>query len=125
MPRTKKPKRARCYLCSQAMPVKAFSKYGYDILQCKSCQLYSLKFHQNYQDFVHDYYNEEFFMGSNDRIGYSDYEGDSWPETTNMRRYLHRIRKFKKQGKLLDAGCATGLFMEVAKVVGYQPLRRH
>lgn len=119
MPRPKKTKLKRCYLCAQRVPVKAFSKYGYDILQCKSCQLFSLKFQKNYQDFVHEYYNEEFFTGSDNRIGYSDYEGDSWPEKTNMRRYLSRIKKFKKSGKLLDGGCATGLFMDIAKDSGF------
>src|SRR5690606_14982360 len=97
----------------------AFKKYGYDILKCPRCELYSLKFTQNYNSFINEYYNEEFITGSDNRTGYADYTGDHWPESQNMRRYLKRISRFKTSGSLLDCGCATGLFLEEAQRIGF------
>jgi len=112
-------KRPRCYLCQQRVPRKDFRKLGYDITKCPACAVYSLKFTGNYKEFIQEYYNEEFFTGSEDRAGYVDYEGDSWPETQNMRRYLKRVMRYKDGGKLLDCGCATGIFMVEAQKVGF------
>lgn len=113
-------KRPKCYLCKQRVPRKAFRKLGYDITQCPACKLYSLRFKGNYKEFIEEYYNEEFFTGSEDRAGYVDYEGDSWPEQKNMQRYLSRITHYKKSGRLLDCGCATGIFMAEAEKSGFE-----
>jgi len=112
-------KQPRCYLCKQRVPRKIFRKHGYDIVTCPSCSLLSLRFKENYNNFIKEYYNEKFFTGSDDRAGYVDYEGDSWPEKQNMRRYLDRIKTHKDSGKLLDCGCATGLFLEEAQAQGF------
>lgn len=113
-------KRPRCYLCQQRVPRKAFTKLGYDITQCPACKLYALKFKGNYKKFIEEYYDEKFFTGSEERAGYVDYEGDAWPEKQNMRRYLKRILKHKTEGVLLDAGCATGLFLLEAQAAGFE-----
>jgi len=121
MPQFSSRKRTRCYLCRQRVPTKVFTKYGYDILKCKSCQLLTLKFQQDYRSFISEYYDERFFTGSQDRIGYSNYEGDQLTEAINMKRYLTRISRFKSTGKLLDVGCATGIFLEFAQAKGFDP----
>lgn len=113
-------KRKRCYLCEQRVPKKAFKKLGHTITKCPSCQLYALKFEADYDSFIEEYYNEEFFTGSQNRAGYVDYLGDDWPERQNMNRYLSRIKHYKTGGKLLDCGCATGLFLQVAKKAGFE-----
>lgn len=112
-------KRPKCYLCQQRVPRKAFTKHGFDITKCPSCSLYALKFKDNYNQFIKTYYDKNFFTGGSDRVGYVDYVGDSWPEFQNMKRYLARIKKFKTKGKLLDCGCATGLFLDQAQKQGF------
>lgn len=91
--------------------VKAFNKLGWTIQKCNHCNLYSLKFIGPYQQFLERYYNRKFFTGSKQRAGYYDYEGDRMAEIKNMRAYLKGIMRYKKNGKLLDMGCATGLFL--------------
>jgi SAM-dependent methyltransferase len=113
------PKLTKCYLCGHTPVKKAFKKFGYNILRCPKCELFRLDFQEDYQKFIHEYYNDKFFTGSIERAGYVDYQGDSWPELMNMRRYLTRIRRYKKRGKLLDCGCATGLFLTEAKKAGF------
>lgn len=114
-----KKAKSTCYLCGKPTMALAFTKLGYDIYQCSSCQLYALDFPHQYHRFIKDYYNKKFFTGSPQRAGYVDYQGDSWPEKMNMLRYLHRIKRYKQGGRLLDCGCATGLFMQQAKDHGF------
>lgn len=60
-------------------------------------------------------YSGEYFSGSNDALGYADYEGDSGATAGAFRSYLERIEKFfPEKGKLLDVGAATGQFMDLA-----------
>lgn len=108
-----------CYLCQSNTPRFAFAKHGYNILQCPHCHLYTLEFNADYDKFIRRYYNRNFFIGSDNRIGYADYEGDLFAEKINMTRYLHRISQFKPSGTLLDVGCATGLFMQKAQQFGF------
>lgn len=112
-------KSSRCYLCQIGQNKKAFTKFGHQINLCNYCNLFSLQFKQNYHSFIKDYYNHKFFTGSPERAGYADYEGDRSAEFINMTRYLHRLKKFKHTGKLLDVGCATGIFLSHAKRHGF------
>lgn len=108
-----------CYLCKEKSSKKAFDKLGWTILQCRKCGLYSLKFKGSYPKFIREYYNKGFFTGSTNRAGYYSYEGDREAEEKNMQTYIKGIKRFKKSGKLLDVGCATGLFMGQAKNQGF------
>lgn len=108
-----------CHLCGYQSPKKAFEKHGWGIFRCTSCGLYSLAFAGSYVDFIRSYYNKKFFTGSQDRAGYLDYEGDSQTEVKNMKSYVEGIKRFRKSGKLLDIGCATGLFMLEAQKAGF------
>jgi SAM-dependent methyltransferase len=112
-------KNKKCYLCNQNKTQKAFVKLGWNIRKCVHCKLYSLDFEGSYQDFIKNYYNKKFFTGSNKRAGYCNYEGDRAAEKRNMRNYLTGILRYKKKGKLLDVGCATGLFMDEAEKKGF------
>ncbi len=109
----------KCYLCQHRSPVLSFRKLGYDILHCPACHLFFLDFNQDYPSFIQEYYNQEFFTGSDQRAGYANYEGDHIAETINMTRYLHRLKKHTPTGRLLDGGCATGLFMSHAANHGF------
>lgn len=109
-----------CYLCKKKSPQKIFTKLGYDFRKCPHCNLTTLRFDRDYQNFIKHYYNKKFFTGSSDRVGYVDYQEDSWPEKINMHRYLHRIKRFVKTGTILDCGCATGLFLDIAKLHGFE-----
>ncbi|OGY18569.1 MAG: hypothetical protein A2900_03085 [Candidatus Chisholmbacteria bacterium RIFCSPLOWO2_01_FULL_50_28] len=110
---------SRCYLCHQNFLTKAFDKLGWPILRCGNCGLYTLEFKGSYQKFIREYYNKGFFTGSPKRAGYYNYEGDWLAEELNMRSYVKGIRQFKKEGKVLDVGCATGIFMVEAQKEGF------
>ena len=113
-------KAKHCYLCKENSVQAAFKKLGWTILRCQSCRLYSLDFNDSYSKFIREYYNKDFFTGSETRAGYYSYEGDRSAEEKNMRAYLEGIKKFKRSGKLLDVGCATGIFMVEAQKDGFE-----
>lgn len=108
-----------CFLCGYEYPSQAFEKLGWRVLRCTQCGLFSLDFKNSYDSFIKRYYNKKFFTGSDDRAGYLDYEGDRQAEQRNMMTYLDGIGLIKKNGKLLDVGCATGLFMLEAQNRGF------
>ena len=112
-------KKLQCYLCKKKTVKKAFTKLGWTILHCSSCGLFKLDFQGSYKHFIKEYYNKKFFTGSKERAGYFDYEGDRVAERRNMRSYIQGIKKYKKKGKLLDVGCATGLFMQESVNSGF------
>src|SRR4030042_1256972 len=112
-------KKNLCYLCGKNDLKPAFEKLNWSISCCDECGLYRLDFKGSYYKFIANYYNKAFFTGSDKRAGYFDYEGDKKAEKKNMQQYLRGILKYKKQGKLLDVGCATGLFMLEAQASNF------
>jgi SAM-dependent methyltransferase len=108
-----------CVLCGASGPRFLFERFGYPIVRCRRCGL-------EYCGAVFptaailDYYSEGYFQGASDRRGYHDYEGD---EPLVKRSLGHKLRLLERwvrpPGRLLDVGCATGYFMELAEASGW------
>lgn len=120
-----------------------FIKLGFEIDRCPNCNLRSLNFKGNYDKFLTTYYQKGFFTGGKRFRAYADYEGDKPVHLLNLKAHLRSLirvlksSKFKacperlsrassresrgvqspasKSLKLLDAGCAMGYFMELAR----------
>lgn len=108
-----------CYLCGHKGLETAFYKLGHRILKCPSCGLYSLDFEGNYQKFLTTYYSKGFFTGGKHYRAYADYAGDKHTILHNMKKYLTVIKKYKKNGTLLDLGCALGFLIELVEKNGF------
>lgn len=109
-----------CYLCRKAKPRFYFKKLGYSIYKCPLCQFLSLDFEQNYQSFIHSYYTKEYFTGHTKIRAYANYKKDKPNILKNAKNILLKVKKVKKEGFLLDVGCAMGFFMEEAEKIGFQ-----
>lgn len=103
-----------CYLCGKKANQKSFLKLGHRISQCPHCHLYSLEFDGNYSQFLETYYSKGYYTGGKHYRAYADYQGDKGTILKNMRKYLTVIKKYKKEGTLLDLGCAMGFLLEEA-----------
>ncbi|MBI3981229.1 class I SAM-dependent methyltransferase [Candidatus Microgenomates bacterium] len=103
-----------CYLCGKKNNQESFLKLGHRISLCPNCGLYSLEFEGNYQKFLETYYSKGYFTGGKHYRAYADYLGDKPTILKNMRKYLTVIKKYKKEGMLLDLGCAMGFLLEEA-----------
>lgn len=111
-----------CYLCKKASPRLFFTKLGYNILRCESCKLLTLDFHEDYNAFLHSYYQKGYYTGDKKIRAYANYAEDKPNIIKNAHNILAKIKKLKPQAsKLLDVGCAMGFFMEEAQKLGFDP----
>jgi SAM-dependent methyltransferase len=90
---------------------KLFSKNACDILQCVQCGLGRAEC-AGFD--VRDYYTEDYFSGRH-RDGYADYRGSEAVLRREFARTVQFIRRFRRDGRLLEIGCAYGFFLEEAR----------
>ena len=101
----------KCNLCGS----NQFDSLYPNILKCNNCGLVCLDF---IPEEIHKYYSENYF---NEKLIASN---ASYLESEKLRKKdfserLKEIEKYKTRGILLDVGCATGFFMEVADKSGW------
>ena len=73
---------------------------------------------------IRSLYDEQYFQGKGfDKSVnyYREFTERPAQEIKECKLRLEEIRKYKSQGKLLDVGCAFGLFLEVTKEQGWEP----
>ena len=110
-----------CIVCNTPESF-AFTKHGYHIYRCSACGLYRTHLPGSYIKFLTSYYAKGYFTGRTNRAGYANYIDDSAVIKRNARKYLELILKHKLMGRrLLDIGCATGVFLAEAKTSGFKP----
>ena len=65
-------------------------------------------------------YCERYFTGG-EAFGYVDYDRDKEPMRRAFLLYLEHVeRALGRKGRLLDVGCATGYFLEIARNSGWE-----
>lgn len=107
-----------CYLCSH--PTDFFlEKNGFFLYKCPACGLVRTDLEIPYDRFVAEHYNKKYFTGDLHRSAYINYKDDKFVIVRNMKTFLQEIQRIKSSGRLLDAGCALGFFVELALKNGY------
>lgn len=97
--------KVRCNLCNSSYGSLRYIKNRFRIVKCKCGLVY-----------VNPRKEIKYDKGYFSRKGsvYEDYLKERNLKKKNFRRLIEDIKKFRK-GKLLDVGCGTGEFLEVAK----------
>lgn len=109
----------RCIICGINL-VFAFRKHGYTLMRCPRCGLYHTILPGSYRQFLKHYYARGYFTGNRTKAGYADYLDDTPVIRRNAQNYLKLILKHNPPGRrLLDVGCATGIFMHQAQDQGF------
>lgn len=108
----------QCLLCRIPLE-KYLRKNGYWIYRCPNCHLGETDLRRDYTAFVKEFYSEGYYEGDPTKSAYSDYELDKPLIVRNMQKFLLLIEHKKPAGKLLDAGCAFGYFVQLARSRGY------
>ncbi len=88
----------------------------FKIVKCSGCGLVYLQNVPEESEIYEDYYEIKF--SKDDYSIDSKYDFLAEIYAINQQR-LCFLKKFKKEGKLLDVGCGSGLFMKTASVQGY------
>ncbi|EKD96516.1 MAG: methyltransferase type 11 [uncultured bacterium] len=103
----------KCRLCKSNDYKVLFIKYGYEVAKCSECGLTFLNFDPD-EKFFYNYYSEDFFNDPGIKHAYSDYEKEAESLKKSFKNRVDILSKYHGSGTLLDVGCATGAFMEVA-----------
>lgn len=108
-------KKIVCPGCSSS--ANFWDKKGqYNIYSCINCKLVFVYPLPNPESV----YNEDYFSGAKGGFGYVDYDKDKEPMIPTFNKYLDLFTKFgKTEGDLFDIGAATGFFMNLARIRGY------
>jgi len=113
----------KCNLCGSER-IKVFCDCkDFVLLKCKDCNLLFKK-QEGYED---KFYSKDYFEDVHKnffKYCRKDYERYI-KESEKLRMFLKTLvalKKLKNNGKLLDIGCATGVFLDMAKKKGYDVL---
>jgi len=104
-----------CPLCKKGNSKTTYKKDELHIFKCNDCGLLFI-FPQPTDEEINLLYSEEYYKpwGLN-----TDLPALSEMKKATFTNYLELIEKYKPIGSVLDIGCATGLFLEVAHQRGW------
>jgi 2-polyprenyl-3-methyl-5-hydroxy-6-metoxy-1,4-benzoquinol methylase len=109
-----------CPICHSNKISLYLEKNGCLIRQCGKCGFVFVRpLPQNTENF----YAESYFYKNGktaDNSGYTDYEKDKMSMEGVFYSYLAELEKFTKAKKIFDVGAATGYFLDLAKLKGWQ-----
>ena len=107
---------AACVICSGTAE-ECWVKSGYTYYRCQTCRhLFVWPLPAD----PHKIYSRTYFEGGDHGFGYPDYDLDKQAMTPTFSAYLDRIAHISgRTGTLLDIGAATGFFMGMARVRGW------
>jgi len=111
-----------CNLCGSS-DVKHYASFeDYTLMKCADCGL--LFADQNSIKQKEGMYSKDYFAGvhanffADCKEDYESHLGTS-EKLQNFQHVLAQIRTMKPQGKFIDIGCATGVFLDMAQKEGY------
>jgi 2-polyprenyl-3-methyl-5-hydroxy-6-metoxy-1,4-benzoquinol methylase len=108
-----------CNLCGATVSRIRFKRRGFSIVECE-CGLVYTNPRLGEDELAAMYSETSYFNAASDEIGYQDYDATSDLRQRTFMRWFDEIsRHMPRPGKLLDVGCATGLFLEVARNRGW------
>lgn len=112
-----------CLACGAARQRSFFQRGGYRYAGCDDCGLASL-WPLPEVAAAHELYDDAGYFSGEHGAGYQDYEADAAAHRRNAASRLAALERAGARGagapRVLDVGCATGFFLEVARARGYE-----
>src|SRR5579862_3222342 len=107
-----------CHLCGGTRVYYLFSASGHRVVRCDDCGLLFLNPQPSDQE-LREIYNAQYFLGSDSEEGRRT--ASQIKKATGM-EYLSEIARYRgdKAGRLLEAGCGDGDFLELAESNGWE-----
>jgi len=113
----------RCNLCGadDTLPVAEID--GFHIVRCRRCGLVYVnpRYPQDplQEIYTEEYYDHDGIKNGLEFFGYDDYLSDEENIKLTFRKRLKTIERLARKGTLLDVGCATGFFLDLARSQGW------
>lgn len=118
-------KMKKCNLCGKTAGI-AYRLKDETILKCSNCGLLFTDADSIKSDKKNEMYEKDYFTTTHPNF-FKECSRD-YPKfmkkSSKLRRFhntLLLLKKFKPGGSILDIGCATGVFLDMAKKEGYRP----
>lgn len=109
-----------CPLCQCKKYTNLFVKNGFDFVRCNNCAFIYVNPRVREEKII-EYYNEE--TSTHDAmLEFFKSQKQQEVEKKLYKEIFEKIQKKVPSGKLLDIGCSIGLFLSVAKKLGYDVL---
>lgn len=113
----------RCNLCGADDTAPVMEIEGLHIVRCRQCGL-TYENPRHSQQTLHDIYTETYYdhdglTNGLEFYGYDDYLRDEENIKITFTKRLETIERYARQGALLDVGCATGFFLDLARDHGW------
>jgi SAM-dependent methyltransferase len=115
--------RVPCNLCGADDNALVTEMGGLHIVRCRHCGLVYVN--PRYQDealqeiYTSAYYAHDGINDGLDFFGYDNYLDDEENIKITFAKRLKTIERYASRGKLLDIGCATGFFLDLARSRGW------
>lgn len=113
--------RVDCDYCKGKKVHAVIGTGPYPVVACQRCNLTFLSPRPKAGE-INRLYSKEYFSHTKAGVGYTDYECLATDLVKEARRRLTIMQKYQKPGKLLDAGCGFGTFLNEAHLAGYDVL---
>jgi len=108
-----------CPLCAGEEARTVYQLSGRAVLRCPRCRLLYSSQPYTTDESRSFYESEEFWTGPLVRGWSADFD-ESSPEVKLFRRALTWLKARGLSGRILDVGCSSGLFLELARRQGWQ-----
>jgi 2-polyprenyl-3-methyl-5-hydroxy-6-metoxy-1,4-benzoquinol methylase len=116
--------RVRCNLCGADDTAPVTEIDGFHIVRCRQCGL--IYVNPRYREellqriYTETYYDHDGIQNGLEFFGYDNYLEDEENIRITFAKRLKTIERYATKGKLLDIGCATGFFLDLAKSRGWE-----
>ena len=111
-----------CLLCSSADACAVYPRDLPSIVRCKKCGFVYASPRLKEECLKNLYSREYFESNASEQMGYDNYVSDRALVEKTFRRRLEDLERYwlKKKGRVLDVGCATGFFLNTARMMGWE-----
>ncbi len=108
----------KCNLCNSDRIKLLYNFKTHKIMKCRDCDLIFAD-QSSIKKTKEELYNKEYFTRSFFLDCGKDYENRKSKKVDNFKEGIKLIEKYSTKGKILDLGCATGVFLDIAKKRGW------
>jgi len=116
--------RVSCNLCGADDTTPVAEIDGFHIVRCRRCGLVYVnpryRQEQLQEIYTEEYYDHDGINSGLEFFGYDDYLADEENIRITFTKRLRTIENYVNKGRLLDVGCATGFFLDLARGQGWE-----